>query len=74
LQAVTVLVFDGVLLVIEDRAQTFVKMGNVIAAVEIVIDVDLPVAVNFVAAAVEVVKFSDGEGCDAIDEAAEKSG
>jgi len=34
LQAVTVLVLDGISLVIENRTQALVQMGNVIAAVE----------------------------------------
>ena len=74
LQAITVFVLDGVLLVIEDRVQSFMQMRNVIAAVEIVIDEDFPVAMNVVGPAVEVVEFADAERRDALDQAAEKFG
>ncbi len=64
LQAVTVFVLDGVLLVIEDGIQSFVQMRHVISAVEIVVDKNLPVAMNVVDAAIEVVKFADAERRD----------
>ena len=57
MQAVTILIFDGVLLVIEDAAQTFVKMRNVISAVEIIVDVDFPIARDVVGSALEKMKI-----------------
>ena len=45
LQTVTVFILNGVLLVIENRIQTFVQMRHVVSAVEVVIDKNLPVAV-----------------------------
>jgi hypothetical protein len=54
LQASTLEIFDRVLGVLDDAAQAFVGMGDVIAAVEIVVDVDLPVAIQGIDAAIEV--------------------
>lgn len=48
------------------------KMGDVVAAVEKVIDEDFPVAIDIVSAAVEVMKVADAERGDALDQAAEK--
>jgi len=57
LQASTLEVFDGVLGVLDDAAQAFVGVGDVIAAVEIVIDVDFPVAIEGVDAVIEVTEL-----------------
>ena len=74
LQAITVFVLNRVLLVIENRIQTLVQMGYVVAAIEIVIDEDLPVAMDVESATVEVMKFADAEGGNAFSQAAEKVG
>src|ERR1700728_4437391 len=50
------------------------KMRDVVAAVKIVIDKDLPVAMDVVGAAVEVVKLADGERRDALYESSERCG
>src|SRR5665811_159303 len=47
-------------------------MGHVIPAVEVIIDVDLPVAMYVVAPTVEVVQFADAERCNAHHQSAEK--
>src|SRR5580700_5134457 len=49
-------------------------MGNVITTVEVVIDEDLPVAMNIVGSAIEVVQFADAERCKSLDKTAEKIG
>ena len=41
-------------------------MGHVVAAIEIIIDEDLPVAMDVESATVEVMKFADAEGGDAL--------
>ena len=43
--------------VVEDTVEASVQVGNVVTAVEIIVDVDLPVAIQRVDAAIEVVKF-----------------
>jgi hypothetical protein len=50
-------ILDGVFRVLDDAAEAFVGVGNVIAAVEIIVDVNLPVAIQSVGAAIEVVEF-----------------
>src|SRR5260370_1317768 len=57
LQASALEIFDGVLGVLDDAAEAFVGVGNVIAAVEIVVDVDLPVAIEGIDAAIEVLQL-----------------
>ena len=57
LQAGAFEIFDGVFRVFDDAAEAFVGVGDVVAAVEIVVDVDLPVAIERVDAAVEVVEL-----------------
>ena len=69
---VTVIVLDGVMSVVDDAVQTFVHVGNVIAAIEIVIDEHLPIALDSVGAALEKLKLSELEGPYALDQAAEK--
>jgi len=54
LQAGALEIFDGVLGVFDDAAQAFVGVRDVIAAVEIVVDVDFPVAIQGIGAAIEV--------------------
>jgi hypothetical protein len=49
-----------------------VKIRNVISAVEVVVDKDLPVAMNVVSATVEVVELADSERGDTLDEPAKK--
>src|SRR5438270_10016149 len=72
LKTVTVFIFDGVLLVIENGTQTLVQVGYVISAVEIVIDIHLPIAMNIVRSAIEIMQFADAEGRDALHQAAQK--
>src|SRR5579863_4320800 len=72
LQTVTILVFDGVLLVIKNRTQSFMQMRNVIPAIEVVIHIDLPITANVITAAVEVMQFADAERSDARPQPAEK--
>ena len=48
------------------------QVGNVVSAVEVVIDVDLPVAMDVVTSAVEVVQFADVKGRDPINQSAKK--
>ena len=57
LQAGALEIFDCVLGVRDDAAQAFVGVGDVIAAVEIVVDVDFPVAIEGVDAAIEVLEL-----------------
>ena len=57
LQAGALEIFDGVLGVFDHAAQAFVGVGDVIAAVEIVVDVDFPVAIEGVDAAIEVLEL-----------------
>src|ERR1035441_4832505 len=47
-------------------------MGHVISAVEVIVDVDLPVAMYVVAPTVEVVQLADAERCNAHHQSAEK--
>ena len=72
LQAVTIFVLDRVMLVVQNRIETLVQMRNVVAAVEKVVDEDLPVAIYVVGASVKVLQLADAEWCYAPDEAAEK--
>jgi len=57
LQAGALEILDGVLCVFDDAAEALVGVGNVITAVEVIVDVDLPVAIQRINAAIEVVKF-----------------
>lgn len=57
LQATAFEILDGVFGVLDDAAESFVGVGNVIAAVEIIVDVHFPVAVERVDAAIEEVQF-----------------
>jgi hypothetical protein len=57
LQASALEIFDGVLGVFDDAAQAFVGVGDVVAAVEIVVDVNFPVAIEGVDAAIEVLEL-----------------
>ena len=52
-------IFDGVFGVFDDAAEAFVGVGDVVAAVEIVVDVDLPIAIERIAAS--LVEFQLGE-------------
>src|SRR6202162_3096098 len=72
LQAITVFVLDGVLLVIENRIQTFVQVRDMVSAIEKVVDEDLPVATDVVCAAVKVMQFSNAQRGNAMREASEK--
>ena len=74
MQAVTVFRLDGVLLVIEHGAQAFVKVRDVIAAVEIIVDEYFPVAMNVVGAAIEVTELTYAKRRNASREAADKFG
>ena len=53
LQAVALAVLDRVAAVVEDAVQALVQVRHVVAAVEVVVDEDLPVAVERVAAALD---------------------
>ena len=55
-------IFDGVVGVVEDAVQTLVEMWDVVAAVEIVVDVDFPVAVEGVLLAGMEVQAGEVEG------------
>src|SRR5688500_11708166 len=59
LQTVARAVFDHVVAVVEHAIQTFVQVGHVITAIEIVVDKDFPVAVEAVVAALEPGKIRD---------------
>ena len=72
MQTIPILVLDGVLLVVEDRVQSFVKMGNVISAVEDVIDEDFPIAMDVVGTAIEVMQFADAKWRDTLHNAPEE--
>jgi hypothetical protein len=61
LKAVAIFVLDGVLLVFENTVESFVQVGNVVSAVEIVVDEYFPVAVELVNAAVHVVQARESE-------------
>src|SRR5258708_30738733 len=50
------------------------KVRDVIPAVEIIVDEDLPVAIDVVGAAIEVMQIADAEESDALGESAEKLG
>src|SRR5437867_192601 len=50
-------ILDGVLRVLDHAAQSFVRVGNVVAAVKIIVHVDFPVTVQRIDAAVEVFQF-----------------
>ena len=54
LQASALEIFNGVFRVLDHAAQPFVRVRHVVAAVEIIVHVDFPVAVQHVSAAVEV--------------------
>lgn len=56
LQAGTREIFDGVLVVFDDAAEALVGVGHVVAAIEIVVHIDFPVAIEGVDAAIEVVE------------------
>src|SRR5579871_3410532 len=47
-------------------------MRNVIAAIEVVVDEHLPVAMNVVGAAIEIVQLADAQRRDSLDQASEK--
>src|ERR1700677_4280275 len=72
LQAITVFVLDGVLLIIENRVKALVQVRNMVATVEEVVDEDFPVAMNVVDSAIEVMQFADAERCNAPDQTSEK--
>src|ERR1700744_5386855 len=74
LKTITVFVLDRVLLVVENRIQTFVQVRHVVAAIEIVIDEDLPVAMDVESASIEIVKFADTQRSNPLNQAAEKFG
>src|ERR1700682_3788025 len=57
LQASALEIFDCVLRVLDDAAQFLVRMRDVVAAVEIIVDVDFPIAIERVDAAIEVLQF-----------------
>ena len=61
LQAVAIFILDGVLLVVENAVQSLVQVGHVVAAVEIVVDKDFPVAGDVVDPAIEVMQLGKPE-------------
>src|SRR5207302_7708764 len=73
LQAITVLVLDGVLLVIEHAVQALMKMGHVIPAIEVVVHENFPVAGDVVGTRVGVVQLSYSKRSHALDETAQKA-
>lgn len=73
LQASALEILDGVLGVLDDTAEPFVGVGNVVTAVEIIVHVDFPVAVQRVDPAIEVVElFGELERRDEFGNFAEK--
>src|SRR5215471_12305698 len=67
-----VLVLDRVLLVVENRAKALMQVRDVISAVEIVIDIHLPVTVDVVSAALEKMKVADAERSDSLHQTAQE--
>src|SRR5579875_2661694 len=61
LQRIAVFVFDGVIRVVEDTVQALVQMRDVIAAIEIVIHIYFPVAIEIVDAALEKMEIAQLE-------------
>src|SRR6185437_4898700 len=59
--------------IIEHAVQTLVQIRHVITAVEKIVDVHLPVTVQFVAAALEKVQGRKTKGSHALDEAPQES-
>jgi len=68
LQAVMAAVFDGVVGVVEDAVEALVQVGDVVAAIEIVVDVDLPVAFERVLLAGVEVQGAQAERGDLLGE------
>src|SRR5207249_5694543 len=54
------------------RIQLLVKMGHVVSAIEIVVDKNLPVAMNVVAPAIEEVQLADPQRRPALDQSAKE--
>jgi len=57
LQAGALEIFDGVFGVLDHAAEAFVGVGDVVTAIEIIVHIDFPVAVQRVDAAIEIVEF-----------------
>ena len=72
LQAEALAVFDSVVSVVEDAVEALVQMRHMVAAVEIVVDVDLPVAVERVPLARVEVKFAEAQRRDLRDKIAQE--
>src|SRR5215469_2205213 len=72
LQRKAVRILDSVICVFKNAVQPFMKMRDVIAAVEIVVDVNLPVAVELIDATLKKMQRAQVEGCHASHKTAEK--
>src|SRR5713226_1215052 len=72
LHAIVLKVFDGVTGVVEDAVQSLVQVGDVVAAVQIVVHIDLPIALQRVGAALEKAQFAEAERLDQGHQPAEK--
>src|SRR5262249_20637502 len=68
LQRKTIAVFNHVLAVIENAIEPFVEMRNVIPSVEVVVDEDLPVAVQVITTTFEPMELSKIRRADLVDE------
>src|SRR4030095_2698753 len=63
LQTMMLSILDLVVAVIEHAVQTLVQIGHVITAVEIVVDEDLPVAIEVIVPALEPMEVCEFERC-----------
>ncbi len=72
MQAISIFVFNRVLLVVKYRTQAFMKMRHVITAVEIVVDENFPIAMDVVASTVEEMQVADAQGSHTRNESAEE--
>ena len=73
LQAGALEVFDGVLGVFDDAAEALVGVGHVVTAIEIIVHVNFPVAIEGVDAAIEVVDlFGELQGSSECGDSAEE--
>src|ERR1700722_8810749 len=61
LHAAAIDIFDGVVGVVENAVESFVHMRDVIAAIEKIIDINFPVAIEGVAAALNELQVAEAE-------------
>src|SRR6185437_8085632 len=70
LKAETIFVLDRVIRIVKHAVQSLVEIRNVVPAIEKIIDVNFPVAVQIVAAALKKMKRCKTQWLDALDSAA----